>query len=205
MKACVLGAVAVLLGARVVAAEPASPVTSRFKGPPPFSTEVERCILPAAEYHVVNPYVLRAILKVESGLKPAAIGKNTNGTVDVGVGQMNSMHFRELQKHGVQPNDLLDACVGTYVSAWHLSKIIVKHGNSWEAIARYHSGTPYFNQRYRALLNNELVRTGVLAGKVVPVPPMIKAGGGEAPKPHASAPTLKTASSVAYDFQTSAP
>lgn len=41
--------------------------------PTPFTTEAERCIIPAATYHFVNPYVLRAILKVESNLNPKAI------------------------------------------------------------------------------------------------------------------------------------
>lgn len=139
-------------------------------GAAPFSTVSERCIVPASEYHGVNPYVLRAILRVESGLRPGAIGKNNNGTVDVGIGQMNSMHFKELAKHGVPSDYLMDACVGTYVAAWHLKKSVGTHGNNWNAIARYHSATPYFNRRYQILLNNELVRSQVIAGVIYPVP-----------------------------------
>lgn len=140
--------------------------------PAPFTTEVERCILPAAHHHQVNQYILRAILKVESNLNPTAVGKNDNGTIDVGIGQMNSMHFKELRKHGVTPDDLRDACVGTYVAAWHLSKEIARHGNTWFGIAAYHSTTPYFNRRYQILLNNEMVRSGVMQGQIYPVPPL---------------------------------
>jgi hypothetical protein len=140
--------------------------------PPPFSTSTERCILPAAQFHGVNPFVLRAILKVESNLNPGAVGKNDNQSVDVGIGQMNSTHFKELAKYGIGPDQLKDACVGTYVAAWHLKKGIAAHGNTWEAIARYHSSTPYFNKRYQILLSNELVRSKVLVGVIQPVPPL---------------------------------
>lgn len=138
----------------------------------PFTTHEERCILPASVFHIINPNILRAILKVESNLKPGAIGKNDNGSIDVGIGQMNSMHFKELAKHGIAPDQLKDACVGTYVAAWHLRKSIVKFGNTWFAVASYHSGTPYFNTRYQILLKNELIRSGLLTGNIQPVPPI---------------------------------
>lgn len=141
---------------------------------PAFSTPVERCILPAAKYHSVNPHILRAILRVESNLDAAAVGKNDNGSVDVGIGQMNSIHFKALTKYGISPSHLKDACIGTYVSAWHLRKIVAQHGNTWETIARYHSSTPYFNKRYQILLRNELVRSKVLAGGIQSVPPLRK-------------------------------
>jgi len=136
----------------------------------PFSTEAERCIIPAATVHQVNEHVLRAILKIESNLNPRAVGKNTNGSIDVGIAQINSIHFRELSKFGVKPEHLLDACVGTYVAAWLLRSVIARHGNTWEGIAHYHSGTPYFNRRYQILLANELIRAKVLEGTVQPVP-----------------------------------
>lgn len=139
-----------------------------------FSSEAERCIVPASQFHGVNAFILRAILRVESGLKPGAIGKNGNGTVDVGIGQMNSMHFPALAKFGVGPEQLKNACIGTYVAAWHLKKGIAAHGNTWEAIARYHSGTPYFNNRYQILVSNELIRSNVLSGVIQAVPALVK-------------------------------
>ena len=149
--------------------------TKRAASPPraaaePFSTENEKCIVPASMYHGVNYHVLRAILVVESGLNPRALGRNDNGTMDVGMGQYNSMHFKELAKFGIAPGHLMDACVSTYVTAWHLKKNIVASGNSWEGIARYHSATPYFNQRYQILLKNELIRSGALSGSIQSVP-----------------------------------
>lgn len=158
-----------------------------YAGPAPFTTSAERCIIPAANYHGVNQHILRAILKVESGLNPNAIGLNENGTKDVGIGQMNSMHFKELATWGVAPSDLLDECIGTYVAAWHLRKVVARSGNTWYGIATYHSATPYFNKRYQALLFNELVRTGVMEGPMLPVPPL-KPGGTSTPSAKSGPP-----------------
>ena len=138
----------------------------------PFTSESERCILQAAQYQSVNPYILRAILRVESALKPGAVNPNTNGTVDIGIGQINSIHLKELSKYGIGPTHLLDACIGTYVAAWHLKRVSASGGNTWESIAKYHSGNPYYNRRYQILLFNELVKSGVISGTVQPVPPL---------------------------------
>lgn len=92
------------LGGALFAALLAQFCNSAFAGParaaPPFTTEVERCLLPAAEFHGVNVYVLRVILRVESGLNPTAVARNANGSKDVGIGQMNSIHFKELGRYG---------------------------------------------------------------------------------------------------------
>ncbi len=136
----------------------------------PAGAAAERCIGPAASHHHVNPLLLRAILKVESNLQPRAVGRNGNGTIDVGIGQINSRHFPLLAVHGIRPAHLLDPCIGTYVAAWHLSRVIASHGNTWESVARYHSATPYFNRRYRILLHNELVAAGVIPGTRLSVP-----------------------------------
>jgi soluble lytic murein transglycosylase-like protein len=138
----------------------------------PFSGPHERCIVPAASYHGVNHDVLRAILRVESGLQPNAVARNRNGSIDVGIGQINSIHFRELAKFGISPTHLKDACIGIYVAAWQLKKGMTARGNSWEGIASYHSSTPYFNRRYQILLNNELVKANAISGAILPVPPL---------------------------------
>ena len=148
-------------------------LTTAFAAEPvQFSTVAEQCIFPAAQYHTVNQYLLRAILRVESGLSPTSVGRNANGSIDVGIGQMNSMHFPMLAKYGIAPSHLKDACVGTYVAAWHLRKMMDKYGNTWFGVAAYHSATPYFNRRYQILLNNELVRSGAMQGSIFQVPPM---------------------------------
>lgn len=164
--------------------------------PAPFSTPNEKCIVPASMHHGVNFHVLRAILKVESGLNPNAVGHNSNGTIDVGMGQHNSMHFRELAKFGIAPGHLKDACIATYVAAWHLKRNIVNSGNTWRGIANYHSATPYFNQRYQILLKNELIRSGALAGSIQPVPSISRSGSAHPSSPSVSGRSVASSPSM---------
>lgn len=135
------------------------------------------CVTQAANYHGVNSWVLRAIIKVESNFNPKAINKNRNGTTDVGIAQINSMHFRELSKFGVGPADLMDGCVGTYVAAWHLKKQVNAYGNTWFAVGAYHSTTPCYNRRYTALVWNSLLSWNVVSGRRQEVPKMESCGG----------------------------
>lgn len=76
------------------------------------------------------------------------------------MGQINSIHFQELAKWGITPQKLMDACVSTYVAAWHLKKGIVKYGNTWFGVAAYHSVTPEHNAKYQSLIYRELVKSG---------------------------------------------
>lgn len=120
----------------------------------------ERCLIPAAQRHGVNPHILRAILIVESGMRAHVVHHNRNGTVDVGMAQINSIHFPELAKWGITPDKLLDPCIATHVAAWHLKRGLLRHGNTWFGVAAYHSVTPEHNQRYQRLVQEALARTG---------------------------------------------
>lgn len=118
----------------------------------------------AAEFHTVNPWILKAILKVESDFDPRAVNRNANGTIDVGMAQINSIHFAKLKRWGIAPADLMDGCVATYVAAWHLANQIRTHGNTWFGIASYHSASHCQNSRYAGLLWNALLGWGVVTG-----------------------------------------
>ena len=124
--------------------------------PPQAVQSPERCIPAAAQHHRIDPRLLRAVLKVESDLRPWAFGRNTNGTVDMGMAQINSIHLPELARHGIQSQHLFDPCVASYVAAWMLRKNIDRHGLTWFGVAAYHSLTPEHNQRYQGLLMKAL-------------------------------------------------
>lgn len=141
------------------------------------AAQVDGCVEPAAAYHQVNPSILRAILGVESSMRPGAVNRNPNGTLDLGIGQINTIHLRELGKFGIGPKHLLDACIGTYVAAWHLAKQYKTYGNTWYAIGAYHSTSAIYNQRYQQLVFNKLVDMGVYAGPKRYVPPLPRNGG----------------------------
>ncbi len=52
----------------------------------------------------------------------------------------------------------------------HLKRVVEFHGNAWEAVARYHSATTYFDKRYQTLLADELVRGNAVPGHLQCVP-----------------------------------
>ena len=126
--------------------------------PPMKHASLDQCIAGAAQFHRVDPQLLKAILMVESRLNPSAINHNTNGTRDIGVAQVNTVHLPALEKHGIGEHELKNGCVNTYVGAWLLSKQIARHGMNWFGIAAYHSTTPAKNARYQALIYRELMR-----------------------------------------------
>jgi soluble lytic murein transglycosylase-like protein len=106
------------------------------------------CIDDAAAHHGVNPLVLRAIGWQESRLRPGAVGRNANGTVDIGAFQINSIHLRRLAAHGVGAPQLADGCVSAYVAAWHYRRQVAEFGDTWQAVGAYHSRTPALSARY---------------------------------------------------------
>ncbi len=99
------------------------------------------CIADAAARHQVNADVLRAIGWQESRLQPAAIGRNANGSVDVGAFQINSVHLGELRGFGIDRAALADGCVSADVAAWHYRRQVERLGNGWQAVGAYHSRT----------------------------------------------------------------
>ncbi len=130
----------------------------------PGPRQPDDCVTEAANYHAVSPWTLRAIIQVESRFNAAAVNRNTNGTTDVGLAQINSIHFKELGRHGIAPRDLLNGCISSYVAAWHLKKQINAYGNTWYAVGAYHSTNKCLNQRYTGLVWNALRSWGVVAG-----------------------------------------
>jgi len=106
------------------------------------------CFDSAAAYHRVNPWVLRAIAHGEAKYNPHAVARNQDRSVDVGMMQINSIHFPELQRHGIAPSALYDPCTSIFVAAWHLRKKVDKHGNTWKAVGAYHSETPQHRDSY---------------------------------------------------------
>lgn len=159
LRACVIA------GAGIVAVAAAAGGT----GAPDQIQQPTGCLLAAAHYHHVNPWVLKAILKVESNFNADAVRRNRNGSIDLGMGQINSIHFQHLARWGIAPAHLMDACVSTYVAAWYLASRLRIHGNTWFGVAAYHSTSPCQNARYAGLLWNALSDWNVVPGPRVQV------------------------------------
>jgi hypothetical protein len=91
----------------------------------------------AGREYGINPALLYAIAKAESGLNPNAVGNNTNGTQDIGLMQINTVHLNELAQQGISKNDLFDPTINTRVGAKVLKQCVDKHGASYEALNCY--------------------------------------------------------------------
>lgn len=108
------------------------------------------CFDDAASFHHVNPLILRAIGIVESGNRPEVTNRNSNGSIDYGLMQINSIHLPELANYGIGKADLFNGCKSVYLGAWILRQSIDKYGNTWAAIGSYNSSTPVYRDRYAA-------------------------------------------------------
>ncbi len=89
------------------------------------------CFEQAGAYQSVNPLVLRAVAWRESRGNAGAINRNSNGSIDIGQLQINSIHFPDLARHGIPHRALTDPCVNVFVAAWLLKQKMVKYGNMW--------------------------------------------------------------------------
>ncbi|MCA8036044.1 transglycosylase SLT domain-containing protein [Burkholderia arboris] len=100
------------------------------------------CLDDAAAFQHVSVSLMRGIAQVESGMNPNAINTNTNGTVDIGLMQINSTWLPTLAREGITRESLFDACTNAYVGAWILSQNIRQLGPNWNAIGAYNSASP---------------------------------------------------------------
>ena len=133
----------------------------------PVSSAQADCIDDAAARHRVSAAVLRAIGWQESRLRPEALGRNANGSIDVGAFQINSVHLSELGRYGIDRAALADGCTSAEVAAWHYRRQIDRFGNDWQAVGAWHSMTParmawYANQIAAILMQWRLLPSGAL-------------------------------------------
>lgn len=106
-------------------------------------TAAADCFDDAAQYHHVNPWILRAIAAHESHFNPMADHSvNSDGSRDHGMTGINDVHLPELARYGVTVDDLRDGCKSVFVAGWHLRKMVDKFGNTWAAVGAYNSKTP---------------------------------------------------------------
>lgn len=89
----------------------------------------------------ISPQLLYAIAQQESSLNPAAVGRNRDGSRDLGLMQINSKHLPHLRKLGIDEQQLKDPCLSIIVGASILSDMMKRYGYSWEAVGAYNAGT----------------------------------------------------------------
>ena len=85
----------------------------------------------------IPPQLLWGVAKHESGLDPLAVNKNTNGTYDLGLMQINSIHLPMLRKKGIQARDLFNPETSIAVGAYILSDCFNRYGHNWKGLTCY--------------------------------------------------------------------
>lgn len=96
----------------------------------------------AARRYDVEPELLQAIAAVESGYRSETMNyANNNGTRDIGLMQINSIHLPRLLKLGITEERLLsEPCLSVEVGASILAEFIQRFGYNWTAVGSYNVG-----------------------------------------------------------------
>ena len=111
------------------------------------------CFEEAGQRYQVSPWLLWSIAKSESAFDPSAINSNRNGTVDVGLMQINSIWADPLGKTWKPIND---PCTNVMAGAWILRQCMQDYGYTWKAVGCYHSRTPELRDAYALRIANIL-------------------------------------------------
>ena len=98
------------------------------------------CWEAASQSNGIPVDVLKAVAKTESNFNPKAVNKNSNGSYDIGMMQINSGWLPKLEAFGLTEASLYDACTNLKVGAWILSNNAKKLGWNWNAIGAYNVG-----------------------------------------------------------------
>jgi soluble lytic murein transglycosylase-like protein len=128
-----------------------------------FPTTTMACWNEAAQRYGVNPQLLYAIAKTESGLNPRALNRNPDGSYDIGLMQINSRWIPTLHRYGISEARLFEPCTSIHVGAWILAQNMRRLGNTWNAVGAYNAKTPakrlqYAIKVYRNILPEALQR-----------------------------------------------
>lgn len=96
----------------------------------------------AASRYDIEPELLQAIAAVESGYRADVVNRgNGNGTRDIGLMQINSIHLPRLLKQGITEERLLsEPCLSVEVGASILAEFIQRFGYNWTAVGSYNAG-----------------------------------------------------------------
>lgn len=117
---------------------------------PPFvAAQKVDCIVEAAQCFQINPLIIKAVIWQESKNRQQAMNINKNSTIDVGIMQINTVHFKALKALGIDATLLRDnSCANVFSGTWVLKQSIDRYGYTWDGIGNYHSKTPVHHDRY---------------------------------------------------------
>ena len=119
------------------------------------------CFEEAGQMYGISPQLLWSIAKGESNLDPNAINRNTNGSYDFGLMQINSIWAETIGPE--RWASLGDACTNVKTGAWILRQCIDDYGYGWKAVGCYNSRTPSKRDRYARRIADIMEKFGLLS------------------------------------------
>lgn len=113
------------------------------------------CVIEAAKKQFVPANVLLAIHSKEYGKNGQISAKNSNGSVDLGHFQINTIHWKKggsFALTSIKQEDVTwRGCYNAELAAYLLRQVLYAKNNQdfWTRAANYHSHTPKFNTIYK--------------------------------------------------------
>lgn len=112
----------------------------------------------------VSKYLLLAIAQRESGLNPESINRNSDGTYDIGLMQINTAWLATLSKYGIGVPELKNPCVNLNIGAWILAQNFAQYGKNWRAVGAYNARTEWKRAFYANQVAQQLKKIAVKYG-----------------------------------------
>ena len=132
----------------------ALPVARAADTPEAAETRMRGCLTEAAAAHRLPPAMLVVLLNVEGG-RLGCVSRNTNGTVDIGPMQVNTVWVPRIAAHwSTAPAAAYAAlrdnlCANLEGGAWILRQAMDEaRGDFWGGVGIYHSHNPRYSERY---------------------------------------------------------
>jgi hypothetical protein len=134
------------------------------------------CFEEAGRANNISADLLESIARVESSFNPKALHLNRNGTMDMGLMQINSAWIdpMRLNREGL----IADPCYNVMTGAHILRQCIDSHGYTWEAVGCYNAKSKGKRVGYSWKIFRELKKEKVrnIAGKKESLPENASSG-----------------------------
>lgn len=135
------------------------------------AVSLDSCFAAAGERHGVSPVLLAAIAHKESSMRAHAWNRNRDGSLDIGLMQINSRWLPTLRRHGITPEQLWEPCVSIHVGAWVLAGNFRQLGFNWEAVGAYNARRQDLRMNYARSISQIAQRLSFQPSPPPPPPP----------------------------------
>lgn len=105
------------------------------------------CLTYAADHYEVPVEIVRSIIQVESNGRNV-IAKNRDGSLDIGVMQINTFWLDKLKRHDIKKEDLQNKCTNIAVGTWILRYNFSVTQNWFDSIAAYNAGLGRYKKQF---------------------------------------------------------